>query len=225
MRRFAAPHLGAPGDRVELTAGIAHHLTQVCRARPGDVVMLFDGAGAQAPARVVQVETGATLELLEAPRPAAPAHALWAVLAVVKGNAMEHGLRMAVEAGVTHILPCTSQRSVPKGDKAERWERVLQGAAAQCGRADVPELHPLRPLAEQIEHVPSDLHRVVAAPGGGSLAPCLPAAFAIGPEGGWTDAELARFEAAGWQAVGLGDWILRADTAVAVAASALSRTL
>ncbi len=222
MRRFAVDLLGGPGDRLTVSADVAHHLVDVCRARPGQAIVVFDGAGHQATAVLRELGPPVVVEQQSAASRSAPDVPLWALVAVVKGNAMEHALRMGTEAGVTHFLPCLTARTVPKGDRHERWQRVVQGAAAQCGRADVPTLFALAPLDEQVALLPPGLTRFVAAPGAARAEASGPAAFAIGPEGGWAQAELASLLEAGWQPLGLGSWVLRADTAVAVAAAMLA---
>jgi 16S rRNA (uracil1498-N3)-methyltransferase len=223
VKRFFSAELGEAGDTFALALDTSHHLVEVCRARVGQSLRLFDGAGHEATAELVDLGPPARVRQVGPRRRAAPQRPLWAVIAVVKGNAMEHGLRMGVEAGVTHVLPCTAERTVPKGDRHDRWLRVLTSASAQCGRADVPHLAPLASLHEQMAAVPEELPRFVAAPGAARVDPCEQGAgFAIGPEGGWSPVEIDRFVAAGWAPMGLGDWVLRADTAVAVAASLLS---
>ena len=135
MRRFAVDLLGGPGDRLTVSADVAHHLVDVCRARPGQAIVVFDGAGHQATAVLRELGPPVVVEQQSAASRSAPDVPLWALVAVVKGNAMEHALRMGTEAGVTHFLPCLTARTVPKGDRHERWQRVVQGAAARLATA------------------------------------------------------------------------------------------
>lgn len=218
VRRFAAPSLPSPGERVALDAAASHHLLNVCRHPRGARLVLFDGGGREVDAVLVDVDGVAVAEAIGATRVAAPRHALHLVLALAKGGALDEALRMAVETGATDVHPAISARTVPRGDRAERWQRILASAAAQCGRADVPRLHPLRPLTGAADAVPSRADRRVAVPGAERSAPAAgDAAVAVGPEGGFAPAEIDALLARGWRAVGLGPWVLRVDTAVAVA--------
>jgi 16S rRNA (uracil1498-N3)-methyltransferase len=223
MRRFLHHPLPDRGE-VLLTEAASHHLLQVAKLPRGTTLGLFDGRGREVEAELIDVENGRARVRLSGPlEEARPPHVIHLVLAVLKGDAMAHGLRMATEAGVTHVWPTVTARTIAKGDRGDRWRRILHSAAQQCGRADLPELAPVRPLAEQLLQLPNGITRFVAAPGGQPApAPHGPSAVAIGPEGGWTDAELHELHRQGWTQLGLGRWILRADTAVAVAVSSLA---
>jgi len=224
VRRFL--HYPLP-DAGELLLGdtASHHLLHVAKLPRGSTLALFDGHGREVTAELMDVEDGrAKVRLQGVVVAARPAHAVHLVLAVLKGDAMAHALRMATEAGVTHVWPVVSERTIAKGDRGERWQRILRSAAQQCGRADLPELHAVRPLAEQLMNLPPGLARFVAAPGGGAPSSIDgAAAVAVGPEGGWTDAELTRLRDQGWASLTLGRWVLRADTAVAVAVHTLTQ--
>src|SRR5699024_1577787 len=116
----------------------------------------------------------------------------------------------------THIHPFLAARSVAKGDRRDRWERIVASAAQQCGRADLPRLVPVAPLPEVLGALPP-LDLRVGHPGAPSLGPAEgPAGLVVGPEGGLTERELQRLLAHGARPMGLGRWVLRADTAVAV---------
>ena len=95
--------------------------------------------------------------------------------------------------------------------------RVIEGAARQSGRAIRPILHPLRPFREVLEAPASQLQWICVP--GAEVAPGSsgPARVLIGPEGGWTEAEVAAAVASDWRPVGLGTHVLRAETAVAAA--------
>jgi len=225
MRRFPVPALPrAAGERVVLEPGPSHHLLRVCRLPRGASLVAFDGEGHHAGAVLcdVRADGRAVLELTEEPTRAAPASPLWVVVSVLKGPAMERALRMGTEAGATHFVPSLCERTVARGDRRRRWERVVQSAAQQCGRADVPEIAPVQPLRAAAASVPAELSRFVAAPGAGAPTTRRGASVAIGPEGGWTDRELDALQGDGWEPIGLGSWVLRADTAVAVAVATLA---
>lgn len=213
------PALPAPGERTALDRTPAHHLLDVLRIRRGERVRIFDGSGLEADALLVEVTDGVPwLEVVGPARSACPPHPLHVLLAIAKGPAMDAAIRMVTEAGATHLHPILTARSVPKGDRADRWERIAASAAQQCGRADVPTLAALDRLDGALAQLPAGLDARVAVPGAAPLAAAEgPAAVLIGPEGGLTTEEVDRALAAGFRAMGLGRFVLRAETAAAVA--------
>lgn len=216
MRRFPAPSL-PDGGRVRLSPEASHHLLRVVRITPGERVELFDGKGKVARALLVADTDGqAELELEETPRLAAPNHARHLLIGIPKGQAMDLAVRLATEAGVTHIHPLVLARSVAKGDRGDRWERIARSAAQQCGRGDVPIVETLASL-EQADARLGGARRFIAHQGGEAQA-CTgePAALLVGPEGGFTPDELRRAESLGYAPMCLGPWVFRTETACAV---------
>ena len=222
MKRVRVDGIPEAGGAVRLDAAGSHHLLTVCRHPRGAPLVVFDGAGAEAEAELVDGTELATVRILAVRRSPVPP-ALHLVFALPKGPALEHALRMAVEVGVTHLHPVTTERTVPRGDHPDRWGRVLASAAEQCGRATLPSLSPLCPLPRAIERIPPEVDRRVALPGADDgVRATGDAALAIGPEGGFAPGEIDRLLHAGWTAFGLGPWVLRVDTAVAVGLAALA---
>lgn len=226
MRHVLIEGTPSPGQDVVLDEATSHHLLRVRRLRRESPVLVMDGAGRQAPATFIGVTDGLVclrIDGIWVERPASrPVHLVWAV---PKGPALEAGLRMAVEAGVTDVHLTLGTHSVPRSDRRERWQRVIDSACAQCGRPDRPRLTPLQTtVAAALDHVPAAIAGFVAAPGspvatvGGDAR-----AIAVGPEGGFSKAELDVLFDRGWTPLALGPYILRSDTAVAVGVSALAR--
>jgi len=222
MRRFAAPALPGEGGLVSLDVEVSHHMLRVTGIAPGEGVLLFDGAGQEAPAVLESVALGrASL------RQVGPAHRVEApeihlLVAVCKHAAMDTILRMATELGATRIQPVLAARSVARGDRSGRWERIAAGAVAQSGRVRVPQVEAALPLDQALDTLPEGLERRVLVPGGPELAPARPpCALLLGPEGGLSPSEVALAQARGFLAEGLGPGVLRADTAVAAALARL----
>ncbi len=217
MRRFRVPRIPAPGEPLTLDESSSHHLLRVIRHRRGEPLVVFDGEGQEAMAELVDVHgdraviaiTGA----ITSARPAVPMHL---VIGIPKGPAMDLSVRMATEGGATDVHPILAERSVARGDRGDRWRRIAESAAQQCGRADVPVIHSLTTLEKVLAVLPTDVRIGIAgAPEASSASGA--AAVLVGPEGGWTRAEIAHALACGARPVGFGSWVLRTDTAAAIA--------
>jgi len=219
MRRFLCSDIPAAGAQVALDGPTSHHLLRVTGIAPGEQVELFDGQGVAARASLVEVREGlAVLSILEAVDPPTADRPLWLLPALVRPAAMETVIRMATELGVARITPLQTERVVARGDKSERWRRIVSASAAQCGRADVPQVDAPLTLEAALDLVGSGWRVQICVPGvDGSMADEGPLALLVGPEGGWTEEELALAVSGGVSPVGLGATTLRADTAAVVA--------
>ncbi len=215
------------GDRVALAPAAHRHLTTVLRLTDGDVVEVADGAGVDAQA--VLVADG--LELTSAPRRHRPTTPRIVVAqAVPKGRRFDEVLRQVTELGVDRVVPLHTDRGVVRFDArrreraAERWAAVIRAACEQARRPWRPSLAPVTPA---VDFVTAD--HLVAHPGGDGLAAAVGDApgvgeltAVIGPEGGFSDAEVSAFASAGARLVGLGPYVLRSEHAAAAAVTALS---
>ena len=218
MRRFSCASVPEEvGTRVVLDSEVSRHLLQVTRVPRGAEVVLFDGRGRSVVARLVgRVDRCAELEVVSINPDEPPAVELWAGLAVTKGSRFETAVRMAVELGATCIQPILAARSVARGDRHDRWQRVIDGAVAQSGQGFTPQLRSLASLNTVLVETDQTMVRWICVPGAPAVSGTAgPAAVLVGPEGGWTDAEVTAAVDAGWRAAGLGAGVLRAETAVA----------
>lgn len=209
------------------------YLFRVRRLAVGDPVVLFDGAGREAPAVVTGCTTAqAVLEVGVVRAVTRPAPHVTVLQAVLKGERMDWCLEKLVEVGADAIVPCETARAVVRLDAERRSRRqvrhqtIAREAARQCGRADVPVVGAAVALGDALAAVDAAV-RVVADPTAGvPLLTAVPAtaasvALLVGPEGGLTADELAAAAAAGFTGVSLGETILRAETAGAVAVFAI----
>ena len=218
----------------------AHHLGRVLRAETGQLYELSDGncVWLARTEKVGRDEVQFSLvEQLPAPATAVRTELL---LAIVKFDRFEWALEKATELGVDEITPLATDRSekgliAAAAKRAERWKRILAESAQQARRLRIPALcdaakprdafrastAPLklllseragaRPLREVIE--PVALAR--------SSDDAARVAIAIGPEGGWADAEFASATSCGFVEAALGNNILRTETAVCAALAAV----
>lgn len=226
LRRLYSPELPPKGGEVALGESSSRHV-RVLRLRPGDAVLLFDGKGRAAAARIEHVEERVTC-CAEAPEPTVASRArVVLMLAVPKGAKLDECVRMATELGADEVALMETERTVPRWDarrarsRLDRLTRIAIEAAAQCERDDVPILHSPRTCVAWLEEFPADAQGVLfGARAEGSLSlDTVPDQIwcAIGPEGGFTDEEIALFERSGFSLASLGTRVLRVETAVPAA--------
>lgn len=223
------------GCEVAVSGPEGRRLVRVARARPGELIELFDGRGRAWEGRIHRVgPEGVVVRLTGTPPgdPRGPESGLRTVLlqAVAKGDRMELALEKATELGVSEIWPVITRRCVarpePRGAKLSRWRRVVETAARQAGRWVVPEVRPPVPWEQALESLAGSAASWLLAvaweqsdtPLTAVLARRPPqgvagAALAVGPEGGLTDEEASAARRAGFEAVSLGPRVLRTETA------------
>jgi 16S rRNA (uracil1498-N3)-methyltransferase len=226
-RLFVPPEL-LRGARVTLDAAAHRHLIKVQRLEPGAVLQVFDGTGTEIEARIVAVgKASLDVELGERRRlPAAPCR-VTLLVAVPRGERMDLIVQKTTELGVARIVPVASARSMvkPSPHQQARWQTIAAEAARQSGRAEVPVVAATLSLPAALagaaaESTPRFLvwegERDLSLPRALTSEPRA-VALLVGPEGGFADREVGEARAAGFQSVGLGPRILRAETAAIVA--------
>ena len=225
--RFYTPDALVEGEYV-LTGPEAHHLATVRRFAPGDRVTLFNGDGCDYPAEVVSL--GKKSAVLNVFAPIAvdrePVFPLVVASALPKGDRADFLIEKLTELGVTRFVPLITTRSVvvPKDNVTEKLSRAVIEASKQCGRNRLMAVDPTHKWEAFLSRTDLPDSRVVLHTGPG--LPTLPnqggVVVAIGPEGGFTDEEIAKAVAAGWIAASLGPRVLRVETAAIAAAARLS---
>ena len=198
------------------------------RAKPGSEVVLFDGSGAEFSARVERIGRSdvdlAVLERREVDREL-PVEITLAV-ALPKGDRQRWLVEKAVELGVARLQPLRTARSVaqPSSSTLKRLRRAVIEASKQCGRNRLMEIEPPVDWPTLVARTTDRPCRLLAHPGGtadrqasfSAAATGRNPILAVGPEGGFTDEEVATATTAGWQCVDLGPRILRIETACLV---------
>jgi 16S rRNA (uracil1498-N3)-methyltransferase len=201
---------------VTLTEPDRHHLVRVLRLRDGEQVVACDARGSW---RMCALTTDGTLDPVgDAFTEPAPLETVAVWLPALKGDRAEWAIAKLTELGVDEIGLLRCERSSVRLDGSatdrvlSRWRRVAREAACQSRRTRLPEI--LGP------------HDVESAVGGGALRCDLggearvssPRTLAVGPEGGWSEAERGTPDAS----YGLGDGVLRTETAAVVAGVAVT---
>jgi 16S rRNA (uracil1498-N3)-methyltransferase len=245
MHRFFIATQGlctiVPGEVVSLPEKLAHQVRNVLHLAIGEQFVLLDNSGdelvsviARSSRSVVEVEV---LERRVGKREA-PVHIILCQ-GLLKSARFEWLLEKGTELGVSTFSPIVCHRSTSGLDgagsaKIQRWQRIIQEASEQCGRARLPELLPIRSLTHALNDIPSDalaimpweeardasLHdalQTIRPHDCQDLPPTMTVVLFIGPEGGLTAEEVRLAQEHEVQVVTLGQRILRAETAALAA--------
>lgn len=227
------------GNAVSLPEDIANHLVRVMRMAVGDRCVLFNGDGHDYGAELISAGkrdavvriTDAIVVESESPL------AITLLQGIARGEKMDLILQKATELGVLGVVPVNSDRSEVRldGERASKrvahWRSVVASACGQSGRAVIPAIADPQSLAKGCDSLPDNSLRLCLDPRGEWTLGTLPTApsggivIAIGPEGGWSERDLATLSAANFQGLQLGPRILRTETAGLAAIAALQTRL
>ena len=237
--RFYAPTASRTGLRVRLPDSEAVHQTHALRLRAGATVQVFDGRGHEFSGTIVTTDrTGTVVETLAPVDPAPePQVAITLAQAVLKGRKFDSVVRDAVMLGVSAVRPLiTAHTDVPEaalrsGSTRQRWEHIAVASAKQSGRAVVPVIESPMSFERHLGNTGEGLRMILVEPPVGpardrpDVLTTRPrprhAVLTIGPEGGWSEEELIRARAEGWEMLTLGSRTLRADAASVVSVGVL----
>ena len=149
VRRFLVPAVPPSGEMVALDEATSHHLLRVTGIAPDESVEIFDGQGEAAQAALVRVADGAAvLRVVRRWSDVQPSVSTHVLLGQTRAQVLDGTLRMVTELGVASIQVVHMARCVAKGDKRVRWRRIVESAAAQCGRTVLPDILPPLTFAE-----------------------------------------------------------------------------
>lgn len=234
--RFYCPTLETDG-LATLPEAEAHHLTHVLRLAPGDAVEVFNGRGLVGRGVVQKAgkreATCAVREVVVQPQ---PSPSLILATAVPKGERFDWLVEKATELGVARLIPLRTARGAvdPRESKLDRLRLTVVAACKQSRRAHLMELTSPQTWSDFLTHV-GERPLVVADPRGVAWSETLSGngdrsstedawVACVGPEGGFTDDEIALAVQFGARLVSLGSLLLRIETAgVALAAWGLLR--
>ncbi|MDG2223829.1 MAG: RsmE family RNA methyltransferase [Rubripirellula sp.] len=229
-RRYFASELPPAGGLVALSTEESQHAIRVMRLQLGDQVMLFDGNGAEAEAKVADLGRNRcelqvqTVQLISREPPCE----LELAIALPKPDRARELIERLTELGVKSVTPITAQRTQrpPSSSLLQKLRRGVIEACKQCQRNQLMEVHDPRPSLEFFADKPSGVcwiahpvesrQPIIAGEALGQVT------AAIGPEGGWTEEETAIAIDNGYQPIDLGKRIYRIETAATVIASILT---
>ena len=235
MQRITITPSQVHDNQIALTTEQRHYLTHVIRLRTGDEFEAIDGTGScylaaitASGAQIMRIAITISQELTQS---------ITLICALPKGNNFDDLVRACTELGVTTIIPAISDRTLlnPSPQKLQRWRKIAQEAAEQSERLVVPTIEEPQSLKTIFEELVDPAYKYLCEARGehphlltsiqSTELTDLPIIIAIGPEGGWTDGEIALAIRHNFQLVSLGARILRTITAPIVALSIISAAL
>ncbi|OGP94244.1 MAG: hypothetical protein A2Z19_05090 [Deltaproteobacteria bacterium RBG_16_54_18] len=227
MPRVYIPAERIIGTEILLQTKEARYLLTVLRLTAGDAVTVFDGEGTEYRAELrADEDQGVYLAIQEELHPVRESPLRITLgQGLLKGERMKFVIQKATELGVDRIIPLVTARSIPivEGEREslrlERWARIAQEAAKQSGRTVVPSINAIREFADFLaasagtrvmfwEGEPTPLRKIAD-----QLDPQQGLVLLVGPEGGFSEEEVLAAQAQGFIIAGLGQRVLRAETA------------
>jgi 16S rRNA (uracil1498-N3)-methyltransferase len=206
---------------------LVHQWKKVFRYNVGSQVVLFDGSGADYLCIITSLRNlGASVSVLKKrDLGMRERRNVWLCLALIKKDNFELVVQKATELGVTNIVPLLCEHSEKKNLNMDRLSKIAVEASEQSGRGDIPVIHPVSDISDLLSLGVLPQQKILFHPSGIPFeqfrAVSEPSVCAfVGPEGGWSDAELATFASFNILSISLGSQILRAETA-AIAVSSL----
>lgn len=223
-RLYLDPEEFASSD-VLLVGSRARRLREVLRLRVGASLEVFDGHGRQREAKIVNTGKGqVTLVLGDAVDPVEePPVPVIVVCAFPRASRGDWLVEKATEIGVAQLVPLETDRSVMHAGEGRfaRWQRIAVEAAEQCGRALIPLVGGTPPEDALLIVGDPDTDITIREQLSALASPPTAIVLHIGPEGGWTQAELDAFDARGALRCSMGPRLMRVETAALVAAAQL----
>jgi len=217
-------------SEIEVSGSEGRHAVSVLRIKVGEVIRLADGVGNWVEGEVTSIAKDKFLisvSVRGSDRGNKPS--ITVAQALLKGENQKAALDQLVQAGVDTILPWRAARSVGATDKHEKWQEVVYAAAKQSRRSMIPEINSMVDAKDLIAKVAkyektivlheSARDRLINALNRESSKELL---VIVGPEGGLSEEEVAALHAAGAKPIRLGDPVIRADLAGALAIAAIN---
>lgn len=233
MRRYWVPANAIQGNHIILSDDVFHHICGVCRQGLKSRVELIHNQKAHLVEIVELHKKKALAQILETrdmlPLPHPPIHL---ALSLPRFTTLEKVLEKSVEMGVSklHLFASDFSFMKPKAKdlekKTQRWQKIILGATQQTGRGELMELTPIRPLSVLLEEYSreSGAHGRLAYEGDGARPlgqelgswtgeKAQSVWIFVGGEGGFSSKDVALFKNSDILPIGLGDQVLRVETA------------
>ena len=243
MHRFYLPPNECQSSALTLTGREAHHGLRVLRLHTGEPVVVLNGAGKVFNCEVASLSRD-TIRLIakETNDAPAPPCEITLVQAIPKGKLLDSIIQKATELGVSRVVPLLSERVITQIDednsdsKTQHWRMVAIEAIKQCGSPWLPRIEPAVSPAELLARKEAFDLFLIASLQSGSRHPSVwfdefrqrerrgpkSACVWVGPEGDFTEGEVAAVMAAGAAPITLGSLVLRCETAATYCLSVMN---
>jgi 16S rRNA (uracil1498-N3)-methyltransferase len=237
MRRFFIDINSIDKNEARITGPQAHHIKDVIRLKPGDRFIGLDGLGKIYRLRVKDMHDGIKADIENIESDKNNLRRILLACAIPKGNKMDDIIHKATELGATDIAPMVTERTIvkinekAKSSKQVRWQKIALEACKQSSRAVLPQVHDIMGFKQALQLTDNLGYKNRIIPFLGEdkthIANFMSkkikdTAVFIGPEGDFTSKEIRLAEKHNFQAVSLGTFILKVDTACCFALSILS---
>lgn len=239
MNRYYLPAGEWKDDALELTSDEAKHCARVMRAREGDEIEIFDGAGTSAVCKIETVSRDLVhCQILSQKSHPRVEHPITLCQAIPKGGNMELIVQKSVELGVSAIQPLITAHTIARpesmGKKREKWQRIALEACKQCGQNYLPEVSEPLQFNQWIDASPTFGTSLIAAldekavhlktqftstPVEGNIS------LLVGPEGDFSPEEYQSAYDAGFQPISFGSIVMRVETATLYGLSIIQHEL
>ncbi len=231
MHRFFVEPSQIEGNYIHITGKDVNHIKNVLRMKQGEEILISDGDKQEYTCYIEQLEAEEVLAHVIYVEEAGfeLSSKIYLFQGLPKSDKMELIIQKAVELGVWEVIPVATSRAVVKLDekkaakKVARWQQIAESAAKQSKRMRIPKVHPVCSFQEALEYakqchvkmIPYELARGMKATRQliDSIEPGQSIAIFIGPEGGFSEAEVEGAISHDIQPITLGKRILRTETA------------
>lgn len=235
MNRFFIPSDWIDQDKVVIMGKQVHQLKDVLRLRAGDHIAVLDNTGGEYEVEIIEMSRDHVTGVIYSKRYIEePKTKVTLYQALLKGNNFELVLQKCTEIGVSSFVPVQCERCVartPDDKKQERWRKIIAEAAEQSGRGKLPTLEPVLDFRQACQTATNLSLLAWEGEAASELRPLLQSEAAsitrhsinlfVGPEGGFSPAEVELARNCGIIPITLGKRVLRAETAGLVAATAI----
>ncbi len=231
--RIYLDHQLSTGSSISLPGETSHYLGQVLRLRIGDRLLLFnarDGEFAAVISKIEKKDVEVTLES-QSREPQPPSLKIHLAQGLSRGDLMDYCMQKATELGVSQITPLITEYGEVKlkadrvENKLRHWRKITVAASEQSGRLNVPRINSPCQLQEWQQGIRPGVNIMLDPSGKESLqqGSSIPVSInlLIGPEGGFSEKEIAWARAHDFSVVSLGSRVLRTETAPVAALAIL----